>query len=371
MSRRPWRSTSPGSTPPPNAATNGSSTSSATTAAGGTTTCPTARVEEAKLDTNVCAYIATGVWHHWLCTWDRAFVDHLWPTVQRALDWVLSMRRDDGTVLWACTDDDRPWNYSLLTGSSSHRPRPAMRRQPRGAHQRAATRLARGRRPVVRDDQRSSRRVRAQGPLGDGLVLPGACRLPVRRARPRSAWPTVGQTFAMEGLGIRCVSDEPWVTASETAECAIAHAAIGDLATATDLVRWTRPHRRRDGAYYTGLVYPGRDPRSRSKRSRRTPARQSSSPPTPIDCASACERRVRAALLHQPASMPDGLADLQPRRRSSSASTSAGKPRISSDCADSKLSGSSTDRDGRVVVVGGGQRSIIADASLLVNLPRA
>jgi hypothetical protein len=44
-----------------------------------------------------------GVWHHWLCTWDRAFVDHLWPTVQRALDWVLSMRRDDGTVLWACT----------------------------------------------------------------------------------------------------------------------------------------------------------------------------------------------------------------------------------------------------------------------------
>jgi hypothetical protein len=63
--------------------------------------------------------------------------------------------------------------------------------------------------------------------------------------------------FAMEERGIRCVSDEPWVTASETAECAIAHAVIGDLATATDLIRWTRPHRRRDGAYYTGLVYPG------------------------------------------------------------------------------------------------------------------
>src|SRR4029078_9450282 len=80
---------------------------------------PDGSVEEAKLDTNVCAYIATGVWHHWLCTWDRAFVDHLWPTVQRALDWVLSMRREDGTVLWACTADDRPWNYSLLPGSSS------------------------------------------------------------------------------------------------------------------------------------------------------------------------------------------------------------------------------------------------------------
>ena len=28
-------------------------------------------VEDTKLDTNVCAYIATGVWHHWRCTGDR------------------------------------------------------------------------------------------------------------------------------------------------------------------------------------------------------------------------------------------------------------------------------------------------------------
>jgi hypothetical protein len=72
------------------------------------------------------------------------------------------------------------------------------------------------------------------------------------KARLADGW----STFAMEGKGIRCVSDEPWVTASETAECAIAHAAIGDLTTAADLIKWTRPHRRRDGAYYTGLVYP-------------------------------------------------------------------------------------------------------------------
>ena len=31
----------------------------------------------------------------------------------------------------------------------------------------------------------------------------------------------------MDGLGVRCVSDEPWVTAAETAECAIAHAVAG------------------------------------------------------------------------------------------------------------------------------------------------
>ena len=62
--------------------------------------------------------------------------------------------------------------------------------------------------------------------------------------------------FAMDQLGIRCVSDESWVTASETAECSIAHAVVGDVATAADLLRWTRPHRLDDGSYLTGIVYP-------------------------------------------------------------------------------------------------------------------
>ena len=147
---------------------------------------PDGTVEEAKLDTNVCAYIATGVWHHWLCTWDRAFVDHLWPTVQRALDWVLSMRREDGTVLWACTADDRPWNYALLTGSSSiaHALRcgansPRSINEPRPDWLAAADRLCHA-------HQRAPASVRAEGPLGDGLVLPGADRMPHRRARQGS-----------------------------------------------------------------------------------------------------------------------------------------------------------------------------------------
>ena len=94
---------------------------------------PDGTVEEAKLDTNVCAYIATGVWHHWLCTWDRAFVDHLWPTVQRALDWVLSMRRDDGTIIWACTGRRSSVELRAAHRIVVDRPRAALRRQPRGA----------------------------------------------------------------------------------------------------------------------------------------------------------------------------------------------------------------------------------------------
>jgi len=83
-------------------------------------------------------------------------------------------------------------------------------------------------------------------------VLSGALTVSAGKARLAEGW----DTFVMEGRGVRCVSDEPWVTASETAECALAFAAIGDFDTAVDLVRWTDGHRRDDGAYWTGLVAP-------------------------------------------------------------------------------------------------------------------
>ena len=209
---------------------------------------PDGSVEEAKLDTNVCAYIATGVWHHWRCTWDRAFVDHLWPTVERALDWVLSLRRADGLVLWAVeADGTRPWDYALLTGSSSiqHALRCAAALadvvgEPRPEWAAAADVIAAA--IVDRPDAFEPKDRWAMDWYYP--VLTGALPGEAAKGRLAEGW----DTFAMEGLGIRCVSDEPWVTASETAECALAFAAIGDRDTATDLLRWTRAHRRDDGA---------------------------------------------------------------------------------------------------------------------------
>ncbi len=224
---------------------------------------PDGSVEEPKLDTNVCAYVATGVYHHWRCTWDRAFLDHLWPTVERAMDFVLSLRRADGLSLWAIeADSSRPWDYALLTGTSSiqHALRCAASvadivAEPRPEWAAAADVMA----AAVVD------RLDAFEPKDRWAmdwyypVLTGALTGEAAKRRLAEGW----DTFAMEGKGIRCVTDEPWVTASETAECALAFAAIGDRNTASDLLTWTRAHRRDDGAYWTGLVYDRR----------RTPAR--------------------------------------------------------------------------------------------------
>ena len=215
-------------------------------------------VEEAKIDTNVCAYIATGVWHHWRCTTDRSFVDNLWPTVERALDFVLSVRRDDGLALWAVeADGTRTWDYSLLTGSSSIQH--ALRC---GAATGAATGSHRPDWVAAADTmvEMINDRPDAFEPKSRWAmdwyypVLAGATTDEAAKGRLADGWPT----FAMEHLGIRCVADEPWVTASETAEASLAYAVIGDFATATDLLRWTRPHRLESGAYLTGIVHPDR-----------------------------------------------------------------------------------------------------------------
>ena len=212
-------------------------------------------VEDAKLDTNVCAYVACGVWHHWLCTWDRGFVDHLWPTVARALDWVVSMQLPTGAILWAREVDSRPWDYALLTGSSSiHHALECgllladMLGEDRIGWRSAADHLA----DAIRNcpdafEPKTRWAMDWYYPVLTNVLTGEAARL-----RLASMW----DTFAMDGLGVRCVSDEPWVTAAETAECSMAHAAAGDLSTAIDLLRWTRPHRNADGSYLTGLVHP-------------------------------------------------------------------------------------------------------------------
>ena len=220
---------------------------------------PDGSIEDAKLDSNVCAYIATGVWHHWLSTGAIDAVVELWPTVERALEFVLSLRRHDGTILWARHVDDAPWDYALLTGSSSiqHALRCGAQLAPCSSTSTGRTGTAAAERDLRR---RSTSSPSAFEPKARWAmdwyypVLTGAMVDDAAKVRLADGY----DTFTMDGKGIRCVSDEPWVTASETAEGSIAYSAIGDVDTASDLLLWTRSHRRRDGSYDTGIVYPGR-----------------------------------------------------------------------------------------------------------------
>jgi len=82
-------------------------------------------------------------------------------------------------------------------------------------------------------------------------VLAGPVRGAAAGQRLADGW----ATFVVPGLGVRCVSDEPWVTGAETAELAMALDAAGDTDRALALLADVQHLRNPDGSYWTGWQF--------------------------------------------------------------------------------------------------------------------
>jgi hypothetical protein len=220
-------------------------------------------VEDPKRDTNVCAYVATGVLHHLRVTGDVGCAEALWPTVERAVDFVVAQSLPSGAVAWALDpDDDEPivagasGQCALLTGSASayHSLRCAVALAEALDRERPDWELAAGRLATAvafREDEAFEPK-RAWAMDWYYPVLSGAVSGDAGRARLAARW----DDFVGEGLGVRCIDDHSWYTGAETAECAMAHAAVGEFEKARLLLQWAQRLRHGDGGYWTGLVEP-------------------------------------------------------------------------------------------------------------------
>lgn len=212
-------------------------------------------IEQDKLDANVCAYVATGVWHHFLLTGDEGFVEAMWPVVERAVDFVLDLQRPRGEIIWARHADGTPWSFALLTGSSSicHSLRCAIALAEHLGHERPDWELSVGRLADVVAHQPEAFAPKHRWAMDWYYpVLTGV----VQGAEGRARLEERAATFVMDGKGVRCVSDRPWVTVAETCECALAHLAVGQRDTAEELFGWAQQFRHDDGRYWTGTVFP-------------------------------------------------------------------------------------------------------------------
>lgn len=78
-----------------------------------------AEVSGTAKETNFCAYVAVGVWHHHLSTGDDGFLDWIWPVVRRALDFIVGLRLPGGPISWRLDENGEAPDEALLTGSSS------------------------------------------------------------------------------------------------------------------------------------------------------------------------------------------------------------------------------------------------------------
>ncbi|GAB7003901.1 prenyltransferase [Nocardioides sp. AN3] len=206
-------------------------------------------VTDPRGDSNFSAYLAVGLWHHWLIRSDLTFVRQLWPSVRAGLDWVVSLQVSFGGILWTPSEE-----LCLLTGSAS-------------IYQslRAGVALA----DLVGEPQPEWELT--GGRLGHALrhhrelfadkstfsmdwyypVLGGAVRGLEGFELIQASW----DTYVVPGLGVRCVDTNPWVTGAETCELVLALDALGDHDRAIVLLADVQRLRAADGGYWTGWVY--------------------------------------------------------------------------------------------------------------------
>jgi hypothetical protein len=210
-------------------------------------------IDEA-VESNHAAYPAVGVWHELQVTRDDAFAERMWPAVRRGIEFAIGLQRPRGEITWQRMADGSPGDYALLAGSSS-------------MHQ--ALRCAIAIAEYVGEPQPDWELAVVQ--LGHAVachpeafadksrfsmdwyypVLGGPLRGAAAHERLKAGW----DTFVVPGLGIRCVSDEPWVTGAETCELALALDALGDRAGALDLFEQIQHLRGPDGGYWTGWQF--------------------------------------------------------------------------------------------------------------------
>ena len=212
-------------------------------------------IEDPRLDTNVCAYLATGAWHRYVSTGELDGLEQLWPTVEAGVDFVLRWQRPDGSIHWSVDACGFLEEYALLTGSSSmyHSLRCAIACAERLGHERPDWELAAGRLAHA-----VAHLPEAFAPKDEFAmdwyypVLAGALSGEAAHRRMDEHW----SRFVMDGRGVRCVSTGEWVTAAETAECILALDVLGRDDEALELMGWVQALRNEDGSYWTGMVYP-------------------------------------------------------------------------------------------------------------------
>ena len=210
-------------------------------------------VKDLALDTNVTCYIATGVWHHYLATGDTAFLEEFWPVVEAAIDFALGWQTETGEVAWR---GDQPADGALLTGSSSIHAsvRCAIAIAERLGHERPDWELSLGALAIAVAHRPDAFLDKARWAMDWYYpILGGVLRGDAAQARIAAFW----DRFVVDGRGVRCVSDRPWVTAAETCELVLALDAIGLDSKARELFGWVQFLRADGGGYWTGANFDG------------------------------------------------------------------------------------------------------------------
>lgn len=207
-------------------------------------------------DTNMSSYIASGVYHHYLITEDTDFLEEMWQPVKRGIDFAHSLQAPGGEIHWAKSPEGVVDPMALLTGSSSifFSTKCALaiakilgREMPHWKEAMLKIRESIATRPHSFNISKSRFSMDWFYP-----ILSGALTGEKAQQRLDKYW----KKFVVEGQGVRCVSDEPWVTIAESAEFVLALSAMGNTKLAKIIFGWIQDRRYEDGSYWCGYTFP-------------------------------------------------------------------------------------------------------------------
>jgi hypothetical protein len=212
-------------------------------------------------ETNHAAYLASGLWHYYRASSDADFLAEMWPTLERAMQFVLGLQAADGSIHWAIDGSGVVWPAPLLAGCASMHGSLvcAARIAERLGHERSHwTQSRRLLARVLREREDIFLNASVPEPPGRYSmdwyypVLGGAVRGTAARLRLLQDY----DQFIDAGRGCRCVRDREWFTVAETCELVIALAAVGMRDRAEELFEWAHSLRAGDGGYWMGITYP-------------------------------------------------------------------------------------------------------------------
>ncbi len=212
--------------------------------------------EDKTCETHMAAYISVGLFHTWLIYKDIKFLESYWTTMEKGINYAISLQTETGEIYWAKSPAGKIDKMSLLTGSSSIfmslkcalAIADILGRQ-KTSWEKAFKKLGISLKDNIHNYNVSKSRFSMYWfyPMLSGAITGNKAS-----KRVEKYW----NKYVIEGQGVRCVSDQPWVTIAETCELVLALYGMGCVKKARIVFSWIQDRIYEDKTYWCGYTYP-------------------------------------------------------------------------------------------------------------------
>ena len=209
-------------------------------------------------ETNFSAYLATGLLHYFLIFEDKKFLERLFPSLEKAMDFVISSQTSKGDIYWAKEEGTEILDDSLITGSSSIYKSLECAIAIYNILGKPIEKLSESRlslkNSINNNPERYDRSWESKSRYSMDWYYPILCGV-YDNKKGISIIDSKWSDFIVLGMGCKCVVEEPWVTVAESSELVIALVKLGLIEKAEYIFNSLHQWRDEDGLYWTGYVY--------------------------------------------------------------------------------------------------------------------